>query len=421
MLETKASELERYAEERLIDPDGVVYTNINDSTGKPFAEGDLAPEDDWIPVEDYSPPEILGYENAGMTTGAYLAAQASRFRATGDPMALARARRTFAGIRHIYDLGRELEEGFFPKPYGGRFTEQTSTDQYLYAMKGMAIYLGVAPEDDAKAVRTMIARMVDFWVKRGYHYSYYNIPDMLWPLGRFPSLLLLAHAVSGDRKYHDEFVRLNEAEEVYLRPSDSPLDRRLARPDALSEYEVRHGRRFLLSHLGECAAMSIMQLDECLQRSGRYREHWLNSMRQAWREGQLQNADRGLALRSVLYDPGTGEVEAPPPGYVSDGPAPHDWDFLRWIGGILVPRSTMLARVGVNVCRWLPEEHAAGTVVEILSELAIEDMHSTYIDPDGAQLLPQHRFMSRAVCGDAITNWLWAYWQGRAEGVIQPG
>ena len=79
-------------------------------------------------------------------------------------------------------------------------------------------------------------------------------------------------------------------------------------------------------------------------------------MRQMWREGLLGLTDGGFDRSCFLYDPRTGGVPAPPPGCVSDR--------------------------------------------------------------DGKQMQDKHRLMCRQVCGDAIVNWLWAYWQGRAEGVI---
>ena len=41
-------------------------------------------------------------------------------------------------------------------------------------------------------------------------------------------------------------------------------------------------------------------------------------MRQMWREGLLGLTDGGFDRSCFLYDPRTGEVSAPPPGYVSD-------------------------------------------------------------------------------------------------------
>jgi len=415
-LSAKADLLQRYTEEAMVDANGVVYSSINNRTQKPWTPDDLGPDDEFIPVEGFGAWDVINYENSGMTTGGYLAAQAFRYRSVGDAEALALARRSFEGLCHIYDLGRQKEEGYFPKNYGDRYSEEASTDQYLYAMKGMMAYLPLAASDHADAIRTMIPKMVDFWVSRGYRRDYFAVKDLLWPLGRFPSLLLMAWKVSGQQKYLDEFTRLNEEEKVHLEPADMRLGRRLKSPDQFSDYEERQGRKYLLAHLPDSAAMDIMELDECLTHSEAYAEHWLRSMRQMWHEGLLGLTDGGLDRSFFLYDPQTGEVSAPLPGYTSDSDS-LNWSWARWAGGVLSARSTMVARAGVHVAKWLPDENPTETIIKVLSEIDPDHMRE-YVDPDGQQMMDRHRFMCHLVCGDAIVNWLWAYWQGRVEGVI---
>ena len=408
----KAELFGKYTHERLIDPNGIVYSSINDRTEKPWAAKDLKPDDDFLKVEGFETWELLNYENSGMTTGAYLAAQSFRYRATDSEQAMEYARRAFEGICRIYEIGSQKEEGYFPKPYGGRYSEEASTDQYLYAMKGMMIYLPIAAEDHVSAIRRMIPKMAEFWMKRGYRRSYFGIKDMLWPLARFPSLLIMAYKVSGDEKYLDEFRRLNEEEKVYLKPGESQLASRLER-NSLTDYEKQQGKGFLLGGLDGCAAMDIMELDECLQYSDEHREYWLKSMKQMWREGQLGLTHNGLSRFRFFYDPSTGKISAPHPGHTSDS-NPLNWDFWSWTGNILTPHSTMLARAGVNVAKWLPAEHAEEVIYKILSKLELNQMRQ-YIDPDGKQMLEKHRFMCHQICCDAVVNWLWAYWQDCAE------
>ena len=40
-----------------------------------------------------------------------------------------------------------------------------------------------------------------------------------------------------------------------------------------------------------------------------------------------------------------------------------------------------------------------------------------YIDPDGKQMLDKHRYLCHVIVGVTITNWLWAYWQGKYNGI----
>ncbi len=415
-LADKAELLESYAEKYLVDPHGVLYCFINDRTQKPWTRDDFTPDYDFLKVPGFDDAEVSNYENSGMTTGAYLAAQSFKYKSTRDPLALKLAGRTFDGIRHIYALGLQKEEGYFPKNYGDRYSEEASTDQYLYAMKGMTAYFDIAPPDHVRAIRSMIPRMVDFWVKRKYRRSYFGIKDMLWPLGRFPALLLMAWKMSGDKKYLDEFYRLNEEEKVYLKPAEAQLGPRLNQPWQFTDYEKSRGNKFFLRGIEECAAMDIMELDECLQHSDAYRQHWLNSIRQMWREGKLALTSGGLARVTFLYDPADTAVSTPSPGFINDG-NPINWSFESWAGGFLTARSTMLVRVGVHVAKWLPDENAPSTIREILSDIDPNCLRQ-YIDPDGKQMLEKHRFMCHEVCVDAVANWLWAYWQARFEGII---
>ena len=414
-LAKKAARFQEQADHFWSDANGVIYSSLNARTQEPWTPADWSDRNDYFSVKGYEPWEFINYENSGMTTGAYLAAVSHWYRVTGDRDVLARARRAFEGICWIYELGRQKEDGYFPKPYGGRYSEEASTDQYLYVMKAMMAYLDIAADDHRSAIRHMIPNMVDFWVKRHYRRTYFGIEDMLWPLGRFPALLLMARQVSGESRYLDEFHRLNEQEKVYEGPADSLIQNRLNNPDAGCDYEKKHGG-YLLGHSSECSAMDIMELDECLLRSDAYRDNWLASMKMVWHEGKLDLAENGYAWRHVLYDPRTGKVSVPEPCYVVEA-EPLGWSFQRWVGRIQIPRSTMLARVAPHVNKWLPGEDAPATMRKILSGIDPAKV-CDYIDTDGQQILPQHKFLTQLISGDAITNWLWAYWLGRADGII---
>lgn len=416
-LRKKADEIAAYVEERLVDDNGVIYASLDRDTQRPWSKESLSERDDVFFVEGFEAWEVLNYENCGMTTGATLAFLSYQWRVEPTPEVYQRALRTFYGLHHIYSIGCQQEEGYFPKIYGGRLSHEISTDQYLYAIKGLMAWIPVAPEREAKLARNMVARMVDFWVSKGYRYSYFSIKDMLWPLTRFPSLLYAAHSVTGEKRYLDEIDRLHAEHQVYRAPGESRLILRAEVNDPFTEVEANLGGYYAGICVAECAAMDIMQLDECLLHSDRYRDEWLASMQISWREGTLSLTENQLARGMTYYDPVKRTVVDIPAGWLHHGPSPLNWDFLRWTGGFLTARSTMLARVGVHMAKWLPSSNAVQVVHSVLSQVALDQMQH-YTDPDGEQLLPQHQFMTRWVDADAITNWLWAYWQGRAEGVI---
>jgi len=416
-LSAKALSIDQYLHEKLVDENSVVYASIESESQLPWTADSWPVDGDLIKVEGSTPWEILNYENCGMTTGAALAALAYKWRVTRDAETYSRAQGLLQGLRHIYEIGRQKEPGYFPKIYGGRFSHETSTDQYLYAIKGMMAWRQVAPENDVALIRDLVTSMVDFWMKRDYRYDYFGLENMQWPLGRFPSLLYAAHVASGDDKYRVEAERINQEHQVYLHPVESQILLRAEANGEFSPYEHQQGNKYRGIFIAECTAMDIMELDECLLHGGIWREEWLRSMEFSWREGSLSLTPDGLAYACTLYDPKAGTSGPTPPGWLNDGPDPLDWSFLRWTGGFVVPRSTMLARVGVHVAKWRPDLSVTPTILNILRGVGLDEMRHC-LDPDGQQLLPRHHYMTRWVDSDAIVNWLWAYWQGRYEGVI---
>lgn len=416
-LADKARWFDNYVQERFLDDSGAVYSRINVQTGKPFVPEDLPPEADYLSIEGFTIPEVINYEDSGIASGSYLAALAYRYLATGEPVALAQARRVFDGICWIYDLGRSKEEGYFPKPYGGRCSEETSSDQYLYVMKGMMVYRRIAAADHLERIRRMIPAMADFWTARDYRRTYFGIDNMQWPIGRFACFAIMAYVVSGEQKYLDEFNRLNDELGVCKRPWDSQVyTRQTEWPGVFSEYEMRQGKKYLLACTGDCAAMEIMSLDECLACSSSHWDDRKRIMKIMWEEGKLILADNGYAYMKVLYDPETRQVTVPTEAGFAIEPEKLQiaWSFEGWIGKVYMPRSTMLARVAVNVYHWLGLEEARTLLIKILAGIRT-DMLTDYIPADEKQMLPQHVFLTKQVCGVSVTNWLWAYWQGRYE------
>lgn len=422
VLSEKAGKFESFVEKYLVDEAGVIYSGINAETMRPWHAEDISEKDEFIPVENYQPWDIMNYEDCGMATGGHLAAMTFRFKVTGDENTLLRAQRSFRAIKHIYDIGSQKEEGLFPKIYGGRFTEQVSTDQYLYAMKALMGYLEISPSaDEKKLIGEMIPKMVDYWVKRNYRHDYYNIKQMQWGLARFLPFLLMAWKVSGDEKYFREFKRLNETEKIYLKtPPESRLAPFTNGGIPLIDYEKRHGNRYIIGNFSECAAMDIMIYDECLRLSGDYTSYWLKSMQMMWREGKIALTDDGMEYVKIMYDFETGKAFPIPEPELIPGETNLNWSYARWLGNILSPRSCMLARVGVNVATWIPEENAMSTVMKILSDISLDDMREI-VARDNNNILAAHRFMTRIFCTAAIVNWLWAYWQARYAGLIDKG
>jgi hypothetical protein len=417
LLRQRAERIERYAESHMIDPHGVVYTFIDQTTDRPLTDEYLSGFDAYC-VSGCTPAEFYGYENCGMTTGAYMQAMLCRYAVEKDPRALAQARRCFQALKAIYDLGKQMEEGFFPKVYGYRFSNQTSTDQVLYTVMALDQFSPVALKTEKKEIDRMITRMVRFWVNREYRYTYFNLVDMQWPLARFPSLLLLAFKHSGDPVFKSEYDRLL-AMDVNRRPGEHQLGPKLAGEWLPSEYE--HSQQaWCISHIAGCVAMDVMELDYLLRNDpgNEWSATWLASAGQMWQEGKLALALDGTEYSSFLIDFKTHQVRRPEPGLVENKEYVDldSWAFSRYIHGAKSGLSTMIARSGVQLYHHQTKDPGiAPAAAHILNALDVKDL-TYYNEPE--RFAPPYRYLTNFISGDALANWLWTYWQGRREEIF---
>ena len=251
----------------------------------------------------------------------------------------------------------------------------------------------------------MISRMIDFWVKRKYRYLYYHVPDMLWPLARFPSLLLLAYKHSGDAKFQNEYWRLL-AEGVNRQPGESRLLRKRSGAAKPSDYEQEQ-HAWLINHLADAVTMDIMELDYLLRHDPQnsWAGCWRESVRMMWAEGILSIGEDGTYYIEMLVDMDTGVARRPAAQCNATGPM---------ITGASSGWGSMIARAGVQAAAYLADPQAALAIAKkILLAQDIPDF--TYMN-DPERWPPDLRYQTRFFSGDAVTNWLWAYWLGCCDG-----
>jgi hypothetical protein len=254
----------------------------------------------------------------------------------------------------------------------------------------------------------MIGFMVDFWVKRNYTYHYYHVRDMQWPLARFPSLLLLAHRHTGDRRFRDEYRRLL-ADGVNRHPGESRLRRKRSGDVPPSDFE-REQQAWVLFSTADAVTMDIMELDVLLRHDpeNEWADCWRRSVEMMWDEGGASIAPDGRVYVQCLVDTRTGETRPMPPR------SPGSCAQMPYFSGAKSGWSSMIARAGVQSAPYLPEPEAAYTTAHrILAALDADDL--TYMDQP-ERFAPEHRFLTRFLSGDAMANWLWAYWLGRRAG-----
>jgi hypothetical protein len=417
LLRQRAEEIEHYAESHLIDPHGVVYSFIDKTTDQPLTDAFFSGFDAYS-VPGYTPTEFYGYENCGMTTGAYMQAMLYRYAVENDSQILTHVRRCFQAQKAVYDMGKQVAEGFFPKVYGYRFSPQTSTDQVLYTVMALDRFSQVATDVEKKEIDRMITHMVRFWVDRHYRYTYFNLVDMQWPLTRFPSLLLLAFNHSGDSVFKQEYDRLL-AMGVNRQPGEHQLSPKLAGDWPPSDYEQSQ-QAWCISHMAGCTAMDLMELDYLLRNdpTNEWTTAWLTSAKQMWQEGKLTLAPDGTEYSSILVDFKTREVRRPTPGLINDKNYVDldSWSFSRYIHGARSGFSALTARSGMQL---FSHDQTDPTIVpevtRILNALNVKDL-TYYNEPE--RFTPPYRYLTNFISGDAVTNWLWAYWLGCKENVF---
>lgn len=412
-LEAKAHEIEKWAEERFIDGNGVVYTAIDKDTQKPL-DRSLFDDASEAFLPSYRPEEFWSYENCGMCTGAYLQAMVFRYRVEKDPSALARAGRCFRALKYIYEIGKEYEEGFFPKIYGNKFTMQTSSDQVLYCVMALDQYWPLAKPEEQAQISRMIGEMVKFWVRHGYRFRYYTQKEISWPLVRFPALLLLAYEHTGDDAFKKEYDRLLDMG-VTDKPEFDRLNAKRSGRVATAPYEQEAGAWVINNSTPDMFAMDVMQFDYKLRHDPQNERHekWKAGIALMWDEAKIMLAPDGKAYYCVLVDMKTGEVKRPEQVFRNELPEP-----VVGLADAKWGHSTMTARAAVQARYFFPEnEDMASIAKRILESLNTQDL--VEMENVGAEAVARSgahfRYRDSFIGGDAMSNWLWAYWQGRFQ------
>ena len=373
--------MQDFLEKYFRDENGIIYSQIDRFRLCPVDEntfaGAVTPS--WYP-EGMTLGDFWSYENCGMTTGGYLSTLCCKL--PGDlpeqekAFCRSSAQRTFRALCHIYRIGSQWEEGFFPKIWGNQFSRQTSTDQYLYAMFGMDQYYPFASEEERTSIRKMIPAMAQFWRKRNYTLTYYHVKDMVWPPLRFPPLLLLAYKYCHQECLKEEALQIL-SENIHKIPENS---------------RRRSGR---LYHLADAVTMDVMDMILMLESgvlSPEYRQIMLQGMKSIWFEAVQTLTPEGFYYSSMPCDPQSGKVL---PGTEEQYGARSSW-------------SSMVVRAGLQIIPYLPE--LTGEVVaharNVLEKLTPETLYY-YHEADVLKLEENNHYQTRFASGDAIVHYLW--------------
>jgi len=410
-LREKAGAVENFLTTHFLDRNNVVFSFLDKDTLRPPEESFFPKFEPGMSYRDgcvegyYTRSERSAYENCGMCTGAYMQSLCFQYRAEKPPGVLEKMTRCFLALKHIYDMGKALEEGFFSKIYN-HASRETSSDQVLYAVRALDHFYEFASEEQKKEIAGMIPAMVNFWVKRNYIYPYLGLKDKHWPLMRFPPFLLLAYKYSGNAMFKKEYDRLLGLG-FTATPEFAQLTMKRGGLTGISKYENKH-RAFLICNMADCLTMDVMNFD-CLINNDSGNPlctKWKDGILTMWEEAKITLAPNGKFYVQVLVDMDTGETRRPEGYGKEDGPPGCEGGW-----------STMVARGAVMAAKYYPEraDMEAGAA-NVLSQIDVQDM--TYYD-NPERFEPKQRFMTRYLSGDSIANWLWAYWQGRYQDMFR--
>jgi hypothetical protein len=141
----------------------------------------------------------------------------------------------------------------------------------------------------------------------------------------------------------------------------------------------------------------------------------LSQLERLYERARISIGDDGLELHTGLYDPATGSYEAVSPPEFANGYPAGILKVLTYAGNIRSGmHATMFARAVVYANEYYPSAEKTHLAANILNLVERENL-TNYNDPDD-HLLPEMQWNRNIYSGDAVANWLWAYWQGRYRG-----
>ena len=343
-----------------------------------------------------------------MASGAYLASQSIRFRVTGSDDARRAADNAYDGIRYIYELGAAARSpGYFPKPYGGRASNQISRDQYLFVMTGLATYQTITEESRTKVVADMLANMARYWMDIDYTTSYFGLPsschldDFMGSL--YLGILAVAARASGDPDTWREYERLRDAKQ---------LGNRMAETHA-SMY--RSGKTYdggtYYRQSENAIMMKAMAADSLYDCDPEHRDLWDRALLAFWEDDLRVPLDyeTGLNHYVVGFDATMDQTFMTEPGVIEELENPLDLATLNWGGCRQHAGSSQTAFAAALIADRMAIPEARDTACLILRKLTLDRFRGLTV-PSDHHIPPGHHFEKNLLNTGYIAYWLWTYW-----------
>ena len=219
--------LVRIMEEVFLDEDGYYRTEINARTLQPYQPDDpevLPPDKQWIRhglLPDCAKAIHMNYEDASMTTGAYMRAMVAKLKKTGDKKTEEIVRRTFAAMNLLYEevaKNNEYGRGYIPKPYLGirNVSEmfEMSADQWVKYVGGLDVFRDVASDTEREQAEEILVAMAKWLDDHDFVTPYLGGPcwGRLMQHEHYPAIfayvMALGHSICDNEHYKQEAYSL---------------------------------------------------------------------------------------------------------------------------------------------------------------------------------------------------------------------
>ena len=347
------------------------------------------------------------YENVGIVNGTYLRAMCAKYAVTGDRRDLGKARRAYRAIAQVYELSQAMGEGYFCKPWEWKCQDETSSDQFVYAMLGMDAYYPLATDAERKDIAERIPKMARWWIRRGYEYKYLGRP-LKWQRCRFPTFAALAEKYAKTGEFAAELKRLLSDPAV---TNDMPYRCSIERgafqaPGGKTYYEVSPGT----AEIGFGAVSAVLAEDRA--------EPYANAvMRSCYELAKTCIAADGTAIVYVERLPDGSWREMPASAAFMDPPSKEDTRYnsplllfhgpVRVSAAVAVLGMVLMAEYYPPAAAWVDEN--AESIFAAMASAGFESKDPQGVRPqvvsEMVKRFPKH-------C-EATVAWLQGYWTWR--------
>jgi len=420
---------------RYYDPAGLMFSHINWREERPFVSADFSATDSTLAGPE--PHQWMSYENSPFISGIFLAAQCYRYQATKDPEALEFARRAYGSLDANYRLTEQrdpggegltqkaglidpaaqqkgAQDGFFCKPYYGRATDHTSTEQHFWALVGLYQYAPLATPEVRARIGQIFREVSRRW-RAGYRINYFgetwdieqSNPRAQRHMFVWAVIHRMAYELTHEAASYDEFARLDALFGAMPTPRETAWG--LGRPSYISTEDRSFHVQLVMG------AEILLGLEPANQ------ARYLRGMQAWWNYSFIgQRADL-LSYYFIRVDARTGDWEKLP---VSVKPR------ALWRSPFLLHNATLpicwlgtRERQGLTsaiIARRVPAEasRAGRRLGQVFDGLSKEHL-KWFADPEGV-MPPELRWMLNVLQGDSLAFYSLGYWYARANGVAIP-